>query len=104
MASVPFNMIMNSPLAEKYLGKINEILSQEMERTLNIIRENFEKIQLLAQALLERSRLDTKEMKSIISIPESASEKAGTKTESVKNKTKAGKRSKKREQDSDALL
>ncbi|MCR5280065.1 MAG: AAA family ATPase [Lachnospiraceae bacterium] len=65
-AAVPADMMMQSPLAERYYGKLNEILSRELDATVEIIKENRKKVEKLANALFDRSRLDTKEMKELL--------------------------------------
>ena len=66
MATLPLEMMMKSPVAALYYEKLNSILKREMEITEKIISENKEKIEALADALLDRSRLDTEEMREII--------------------------------------
>ena len=86
MATVSMKMIMESTLAEKYLNKINEILLREMKIAEDIIRENKVKVEALADALIDRSRLDTDDMAEILGIlPKQEA--------SPKKKTSGGKKS-----------
>lgn len=62
----PMEQMMNSPLAEKYYAKINEILTREMETTKELIRRNRKNIENAADALLEKSRLNTKELRRLL--------------------------------------
>jgi ATP-dependent Zn protease len=61
-------MIMKSPLAEKYVDKLNEIMKRELDITIDIISRNKDKVGRLADALIDRSRLDTDEMKEILGL------------------------------------
>ncbi len=70
LASFPFEVIMQSVLAKEYVDKINDILAVEMNKTVGIVEENFDQIELLASNLLERSRLDTDEMRKILHLKE----------------------------------
>ncbi len=66
MASLPFDLMIRSSVAPRYYDKLNEILMSEMERTVQIITENRDTVDALAEALLDRARLDTEEMKEVI--------------------------------------
>ena len=67
--SLPLDYIFESRvMMEKYYDKVNEILDNELEYTENIIRENREKVEKLAKALMDRSRLDTEDMAEILGI------------------------------------
>jgi len=66
MATLPLEMMMKSPVAAQYYEKLNNILKREMDITEKVIAENKEKIEALADALLDRSRLDTDEMREIL--------------------------------------
>nr|MCR4806091.1 hypothetical protein [Lachnospiraceae bacterium] len=59
-------MMLRSPLAEKYHTRLNEILTEQLEKTREIIRSDRKKVENLANALLDRSMLNTEEMKAII--------------------------------------
>lgn len=65
---LPMNLMLSSPLAEKYHNRLNEILSEQMEKTKNIIEKNRDKVEALANALLDRSSLNTDEMKAVLKI------------------------------------
>ena len=62
-------MMLTSPLAGKYHTRLNEILTDQLTETQKIIRANRDKIENLANALLDRSMLNTEEMKTIIGMP-----------------------------------
>ncbi|MBR1855012.1 MAG: AAA family ATPase [Lachnospiraceae bacterium] len=66
LAVLPMEMMMNSSLAPQYYAKLNSIMQRELDATIAIIRENRSKVEALADALLDRSRLDTEEMRKII--------------------------------------
>ncbi len=68
LVSMPMQAIMQSTLAEKYLNKLNEIIERELQATIDIIKKDKDKVEALADALLDRSRLDTEEMKEILGI------------------------------------
>lgn len=59
-------LIMASPLAEKYYNKMNEILCRELEICVNVLTANKERIDQLAEALIEKSRLETAAMKDLL--------------------------------------
>ncbi len=58
--------VLKSPLADEYLKRINEILDQEMEKTLKLIEDGKETIQRIADALVEKSHLTGEEFLSLI--------------------------------------
>ena len=66
LAALPMEMMMKSAMAPQYYAKLNSIIQREMDATITVIRENKDKVEALADALLDRSRLDTDEMKKII--------------------------------------
>ena len=66
LAALPMEMMMKSALAEKYYDRLNRILKKELNTTIRIIRENKKKIEQLADALLDQSRLDTGDMRAVI--------------------------------------
>ena len=66
LAALPVEMMMKSSLASSYYEKLNSILKRELDETVRIITENKAKVKALADALIDRSRLDTEEMKTII--------------------------------------
>ena len=66
LATLPRDVILHSDLAKEYYETLNRILKRELSETRKIIRENRKKVQALADALLDRSRLDMDEMKKII--------------------------------------
>lgn len=68
LVSMPVQIMMQSALASRYYEKLNEILTRELEETIRIIEKNRKKVEKLANALLEKSRLDTGEMKEILGI------------------------------------
>ena len=59
---VPMDLIMQSPLAEKYLAKANEILNRELEYAKKIIEDKRAEMEQLADKLIERSRLESEEI------------------------------------------
>ncbi len=67
-AAVPPEIMMKSSLADRYYSKLNEILSRELDATIEIIKENRKKVEKIAKALFDRSRLDTKEMKKLLEL------------------------------------
>ncbi len=68
LPTLSMDMIMKSPLAEKYVDKLNEIMKRELDITIDIIAKNKSKVKKLADALIDRSRLDTDEMKEILGL------------------------------------
>ena len=68
LPTLSMDMIMKSPLAEKYVDKLNEIMKRELDITIDIISRNKDKVGRLADALIDRSRLDTDEMKEILGL------------------------------------
>ena len=66
MATLPKDVMLQSDLAKEYYEKLNSILNREMELTRQIIHDNLDKVEALADALLDRSRLDMDEMREII--------------------------------------
>ena len=66
MAALPKDVMLKSDLAKEYYEKLNSILVREMEETRRVIHENLDKVEALADALLDQSRLDMDEMKEII--------------------------------------
>ncbi|MCR4814364.1 MAG: AAA family ATPase [Lachnospiraceae bacterium] len=88
LACLPMETILKSPLAETYYAKLNEILARELEYTSQIIRENKEKVKALADAMIDRSRLDTYDMAEILGITFDNSESSSD-TEKEKKVVKA---------------
>ena len=68
LAVIPIGTIMQSTLAKEYVDKINGILLREMAYTEEVIKQNQEKVRALADAMIDRSRLDTEDMAEIIGI------------------------------------
>ena len=68
LAAIPSEVMMKSALAEKYFDKLNGILKRELNWTVSKIGANREKIEKLADELIRKSRLDTKEMAEILNI------------------------------------
>ena len=68
LPSLSMDMIMRSPLAEKYVNRINEMMKRELDYTVALIKDNKDKVRKLAKALVDRSRLDTEEMKQILGL------------------------------------
>ena len=66
IASLPMSVMLNSQLAEKYYMKLNEILLKEQEYAKEIIVEHKDKVLKLADELMDKSRLDTREMADIL--------------------------------------
>ena len=65
-AAIPTEIMLQSPLADRYYSKLNEILSRELDATVEIIKKNRKKVEKLANALFDRSRLDAKEIKELL--------------------------------------
>ncbi len=63
---LPMDMMLQSPLAEIYHTRLNEILTEQMQQTIRIIKSNRDKVDALANALLDQSMLNTEEMQAII--------------------------------------
>ena len=61
-----WDAILKGPLAEKYMTKINEILSKELQETIECIRDNKQVVENLGNELLNRSRLTMEEMMDIL--------------------------------------
>ena len=61
-----WDSILKGPLAEKYLTKINDILSEELQETIECIKNNKQLVEKLGNELLTRSRLSMEEMMEIL--------------------------------------
>ncbi|MCR5012751.1 MAG: AAA family ATPase [Lachnospiraceae bacterium] len=61
-----WDAILKGPMAEKYITKINEILTNELQETIDCITKNKGMVQELGDQLLKRSRLSMEEMKEIL--------------------------------------
>lgn len=87
LVSLPIETIMKSTLAETYHKRLNDILVRELVYTEEIIRDNKDKVKALADALIDRSRLDTEDMAKILGIKETADVKPERK-KSTRKKSK----------------
>ena len=68
LPSFSMDTIMKSTLAEKYVDRLNEIMKRELDYTIDLIRKNRDRVEKLADALIDRSRLDTEEMREILGL------------------------------------
>jgi ATP-dependent Zn proteases len=59
---------LNSPIADKYFKKANDIVKEQLDEAIKIVAENKDIIDKLAHELLNKSRLECDEMKEIIQI------------------------------------
>ncbi len=92
LATLPMETMMNSALAQEYYSKLNGILQRELDETIRIITENKDQVQALADALCDRSKLDTEEMREIIdAVRKSETEKTAAK-KSAAGETEAGRK------------
>lgn len=66
MPVISMDTMLKSPLAETYYTKLNEILETELKNTIRIIEDNKDKLERLAEALIEKSRLETEEMYEVL--------------------------------------
>lgn len=66
LPSIDPKLMLQSPLAEKYYARLNEILRNELDHAIQIISENKFTIELLADELIEKSRLDFEDIERII--------------------------------------
>jgi ATP-dependent Zn protease len=66
LATLPLETMMNSALAQDYYSKLDGILQRELNEAKEIINANKNKVEALAQALCDRSKLDTGEMRIIL--------------------------------------
>ena len=87
LVSLPIETIMKSTLAETYHKRLNDILVRELVYTEEIIRDNKDKVKALADALIDRSRLDTEDMAKILGIKETTDVKPERK-KSTRKKSK----------------
>ncbi|MBR1393699.1 MAG: AAA family ATPase [Ruminococcus sp.] len=55
-------------LPAKYFDKAEEIIERELNNTIDIIKQNKDKVEAIANALLEKSRIDTAEMERLIGL------------------------------------
>mgnify|MGYP003370104358 FL=1 len=58
--------MLHSPLAEKYYAKLNEILQTQLDQTIQILTENKDTIEQLADELIEKAHLDFEDIERII--------------------------------------
>ena len=58
--------MLQSPLAEKYYAKLNEILQTQLDQTIQILTENKDTIEQLADELIEKAHLDFEDIERII--------------------------------------
>lgn len=59
-------LMLQSPLAEKYYAKLNEILQAQLDQTIQILTENKDTIEQLADELIEKAHLDFEDIERII--------------------------------------
>ena len=67
LLSIDPDRLLGTPAGERILMKAEEILAQEMENTIQIIKEGKEKVEKLSQALLEKNQLMGNEIEEIFS-------------------------------------
>lgn len=65
LAALPLENLLRGPMAEKLLGRINEILARELEQAAALLREHREALDALTQALLRRNKLTGEEIETI---------------------------------------
>ena len=95
--SLPTDYLLKSQvMMDKYYDKVNMILLEELEYTKDVIRKNKAKVEALAKALMDRSRLDTDDMAEILGItiseeksPKAEEEKPAAKKAPAKGSGKA---------------
>lgn len=58
--------MLQSPLAEKYYAKLNEILQTQLDQTIQILTENKDTIEQPADELIEKAHLDFEDIERII--------------------------------------
>ena len=58
--------MLQSSLAEKYYAKLNEILQTQLDQTIQILTENKDTIEQLADELIEKAHLDFEDIERII--------------------------------------
>ena len=62
--------ILESPLAEKYTAKVNEIIARELNVTIDCIRAEKELVKKLGEELKKKQRLSMEDMCQILGIAE----------------------------------
>ncbi len=56
----------SGPMAEKINAVVANLLKQELDKTMEIIRNNEDKLSAITSALMEKNRLTAEELKQII--------------------------------------
>lgn len=67
LASLSTDVILRSPMAERYLIKLNTILSQELASAVELLNSHRPQLDALAQALLQKNKLTGDEIAEILS-------------------------------------
>ena len=68
LVSLDFETILGTSAGDAALEKVQDILRQEMETTLELIRQGREKVDALAKALLEKNHLLETEIAAILAV------------------------------------
>lgn len=50
-------LILQSAMAEKFINQVNDLLNQQMEETLRLVKEGNHKITRLAETLIKQSQV-----------------------------------------------
>jgi len=66
LISLPVDTLLKTPLAQKYLDKANSLIEQEMQETEALITANSEKIEMIAEALLQDNYLTSAQINAIL--------------------------------------
>ncbi len=66
LLSISPERMMNSPFGMKYMEEAQRILAEEMENTIELIRQGRDKVDALAQSLLEKNQLIGSEVETIL--------------------------------------
>ena len=66
MISVDMNQVLNSAYGQKVLDKADAVLKQEMQATIQLIRDGKDKVEALASALIDKNQLSGDEIKRIL--------------------------------------
>lgn len=66
LVALPFNTIINSPMAAAYVEQANEVLQEEMATTIQLLRDGKEQVEKLAEKLVENNHLTGEEILEIL--------------------------------------
>ena len=65
LVSIDAQHLLNSPMGEKFLAQVNQLLNEQMEETLRLVREGNKKINKLAEILLEKNQVVGAEIEAV---------------------------------------